>query len=334
MMKVWLGLAVLLTLIMFGCESTNDTTEDKTEKILYYTDLDLTIKMYSMNPDGSNKKQIYYEDIINAVIPKYSPDKSKIAFVFLKDNYFHLGVIKADGTGFSSVEAFQECLNHSWSPDGTKIVFSSKQIFVNEQYLVIATLKDDKLEGFSASIQGHYPKWLPNSNKLIYRFKDNMYSINIDGTEKTKLIDSIGYFDCSPDGSKIVFNYYNDDNDLYIMNSDGSNIQKFTDGEQYPAINPIWSPDGEKILYRLDCSDGSNYHDIIVVKYVAGSSRYEIKDCGTSTTGFIWSPNSERIAFSTNDNSKQSTAYVINIDGSGLVQLTSDPASFIVSDWK
>jgi Tol biopolymer transport system component len=203
-MRTWLGIAILLSLLVAGCESTNDANDDKSEKILYYSDFEQTIKMYSMNPDGSNKKRIYNEDL-NALLPIYSPDKSKIAFVFLKNNYFHLGVIKADGSGFSAVEAYQECHSHSWSPDGTKIAFSSKQIFVNEDYLVIVNLKDDKVEGFSSSIKGHFPLWLPNSNKLIYRYNLNMYSINIDGTEKTKLIDSVKYYDCSPDGTKIVF---------------------------------------------------------------------------------------------------------------------------------
>jgi Tol biopolymer transport system component len=118
------------------------------------------------------------------------------------------------------------------------------------------------------------------------------------------------------------------------MNSDGSGIQKFTNKEEYPAKNPKWSPDGDKILYELDCSNESSNSEKLIVKYINGSNRYEIKDCDSWTSNYVWSPNSDRIAFSAFDDHKKSMAFVVNVDGSNLIQLTAEQASTIVSDWK
>jgi Tol biopolymer transport system component len=50
----------------------------------------------------------------------------------------------------------------------------------------------------------------------------------------------------SPDGSRIAFQNYNDNQyHIWTMNPDGSDLQQVTDGH-WDHREPTWSPDGTK----------------------------------------------------------------------------------------
>jgi dipeptidyl aminopeptidase/acylaminoacyl peptidase len=55
----------------------------------------------------------------------------------------------------------------------------------------------------------------------------------------------------SPDGSEIVFQRFSSavslQSDIYVMNADGSNVQRLTD--LGTAFQPAWSPDGSRIVF-------------------------------------------------------------------------------------
>ena len=108
-----------------------------------------------------------------------------------------------------------------------------------------------------------------------------IYSMNPDGSEQTRLTNDPGYEnlqpELSPDRHRIVFNkslwggpgtYV--ESYIYTMNADGSGQTKIADGEA-----PTWSPDGSKIAFfygtdgtiRLVNSDGSNEKVITEVAY-------------------------------------------------------------------
>ena len=105
------------------------------------------------------------------------------------------------------------------------------------------------------------------------------------------------------------------------MRSDGSNQTRLT-SDSADDFEPAWSPDGTKIAF-------ASYRDLgppqIYVMNADGSAQTRIS---TSTAWAdsqpAWSPDGTKIAFVTNRDGN-SEIYVMNPNGSGLVNLTNSP---------
>jgi TolB protein len=117
----------------------------------------------------------------------------------------------------------------------------------------------------------------------------------------------------SPDGKKIVFD---DQNDLWVMDADGSDRRRLTDTPDVSEWQAAWSPDATKIAFQSE--------DDIWVMDADGSDRKNLTRTPTLQDGYAsWSPNGRRIAWE-----KQSRAdapadvWKMNADGSRKIRLT------------
>src|SRR5437870_3508530 len=127
----------------------------------------------------------------------------------------------------------------------------------------------------------------------------------------------------SPDGSKIAFITTRDGNpQIYVVNSDGSGSTRIT-SNPWQYFTPVWSPDGTKIAFSG--YDGSSQ---IYVVNADGSSVSRLTSIGSASSP-VWSPDGSKIAFSGYDG-----IYVMNADGSGLRNLTNNPASDFAPAWR
>jgi len=141
-----------------------------------------------------------------------SPNGNQIAFSAgtLRKGY-ELFVINLDGSEQKQIGEVDSVVDLSWSPDGSKIVFSSDE--------------DGDWEIYTINIDG---------TNLLQLTENNVY----DGSPVW-----------SPDGQQIVFESERDVNwEIYIMNIDGSKPKRIT-SNSIPDIDPSWSPDGTHIIY-------------------------------------------------------------------------------------
>ena len=140
----------------------------------------------------------------------------------------------------------------------------------------------------------------------------------------------------SPDGSQIAFTSDRDGNqEIYVMKADGLNQNRLTSNLTQDFLGS-WSPDSSQIAYS-SIRDGS--FDIIVMD-VDGSNQTNLTDNPSRDWNCTWSPDGSRIAFTsnrkyynpeilnTNHNGFHDSdwyyceIYVMNADGSNLIQLT------------
>lgn len=120
--------------------------------------------------------------------------------------------------------------------------------------------------------------------------------------------------------------------EIYVMNPDGSNQRNLTNS---PAseTRPAFSPDGTKLLFVRDFK-------AILVMNPDGSGQTMVVDGATagfsSITAFPdWSPDGKKIVFNAivKDSKNGADIYVVNADGTGLTQLTTDPANDSSPSW-
>jgi TolB protein len=117
-------------------------------------------------------------------------------------------------------------------PDGNRILYSSTHAASAE-----CPAPPDRSRGYVWSL---YPSY-------------DIYSTYTTGGTLTTLAPGPGYdaeATISTDGSKIVFTSDRDnDLELYVMNSDGTNVRRVTNSPGYDG-GAFFSPDGKQIVYR------------------------------------------------------------------------------------
>jgi uncharacterized repeat protein (TIGR01451 family) len=224
-----------------------------------------TGRIYIVKADGS-ETATPFPGIPDAILPAWSPDGTKMAFMVSKfrptypnDMYAEIDVVNADGTGLiavadNSTEAgFDTFSRFDWSPDGTRIVYVGK-----DRTIYIANADGT---GFSklpnSPSQVRDLDWSPDGNRFLFSQLGDIYVMNVDGSGLTKLIgvgtgpdgSTSNYAPSwSPDMSRILFNQRsNNYSDVFIMNGDGTGVRRLLNNQ--PTNAPAWSPDGTKLAF-------------------------------------------------------------------------------------
>jgi Tol biopolymer transport system component len=106
--------------------------------------------------------------------------------------------------------------------------------------------------------------WSPDGTRfafVTYAYGDtgDIYVIDVDGSNLTRVAAQATGAAWSPDGKQIAFGSYHDTpgkREIYVMNADGSNPINLTNNAADDNM-PSWSPDGKQIVFHSD-RDGNN----------------------------------------------------------------------------
>lgn len=225
--------------------------------------------------------------------PVISPDGKRIVFEADKTGKFAIYTIRTDGTDLQKLTDDNGGSQARWSPDGKQIVFQSRRDGHSQLYLMNADGSNQHrlTNGTDLDFQ---PYFSPKGNMIVFHSHpsaegstNDIYIIKPDGTGRKKLTDGKANYTAprwSPDGKKIVFsiveplskflpNVSNEaimkmsneermkigikqrnSSELYIMNSDGTNVLRLTNNERRDD-QPEWSKDS-KTIYFMSERDG------------------------------------------------------------------------------
>ena len=128
------------------------------------------------------------------------------------------------------------------------------------------------------------------------------------------------------------------DYEIFVMAPDGSRLQNLTNlGAD--DLAPVWSPDGRRIAFvsLRDAPGGKGPSSVYVMDFdpTTGSSTGNVTRVTREDTNErwpTWSPDGNRIAFHSN-RSGVWDIWAVNLDGSGLANLTGSPSGDRYPAW-
>jgi Tol biopolymer transport system component/serine/threonine protein kinase len=204
---------------------------------------------------------------LDAVQPSWSPHGHRIAFWGIRGAQRDVWTIDPDAADpdASAVAVTDDAAidwNPFWSADGTWLYFASDRggsfnlwrIAIDERTGV--TRGTPEPVTLAAAFPGHM-SLARQSNTIIFTgvLVNNAIerlALDAPGDLPVTILNgslSISAFDVSPDGGRIAFSAASGPHeDLFVMNSDGSQIEQLTD-DAPPDRAPVWSSDGTSIYF-------------------------------------------------------------------------------------
>jgi hypothetical protein len=267
------------------------------------------------------------------VLGDAATENGSISFTVREADGWHLATVNPDGTDRQVLTAGIRDYSTSWSPDGTQIAFDRDHEDGGGIWIMAAEGTDQRqlTEG-----EDFFPRWSPDGSQIVFsRYGDGMYSadevtkyptsylwiVNVDGTGQQqltqgKLSDVAGSW--SPDGTRIAFlRSSGDGSGIWVIRADGTTAHEVVHLPFRLDGLPVWSPDGEQILYP---NDGG----IWVVK-ADGTGAHRLLESGTDPS---WSPDGSRIAYADDGD-----IWVAAADGTEARHVTTDPNEEIQPSW-
>jgi TolB protein len=248
-------------------------------KIYFISNRSGAKEVWSMDYDGANQKQLTRLNSI-ALAPQVSPDRSRIAFTALGKDSWQIMMHSFDLGRLVSFPRFGgDTFSTAWSPDGTRIAFASA------------------MHGGASEI----------------------YISDASGGGARRLTSSRGG-DVSPvfnpkTGSQIAFvSGRTGLPQIYIMDSDGSNVQRITD--QGYAVSPAWSPNGMLLAFSWVRNYGPGIlggADIYLMD-IASRQIVQLTHDGGRNDFPSWSPDGRHIVF---ESTRSGTPQIWSVLGDG-----------------
>jgi len=230
-----------------------------TSKIAFSSDRTGSREIWLMDYDGYNQKQITVSKALN-LSPDLSPDGKKVVYTtfrFSSEGSGQILVVYSIYDGRKYTFFSKGTLNSApaWSPDGSRIAFTSNMNGNPEIYVANADGTGAKQLTFGRSIDTS-PAWNPASGQIAFTSDKSgnpmIYIMNGDGTNERRLT-FVGEYNesaaWSPSGSRLAYVSRSGANfDIFSIEMDTGVVKRLSQNERSNE-NPYWSPDSRHITF-------------------------------------------------------------------------------------
>jgi Tol biopolymer transport system component len=267
--------------------------------------VDVASTLYRIEP-GSSDPVVLPIGLGHAYSPTFSPDGTRLAFVTRAGatGPFSIWVAKSDGTDARSVTGAMEVQGGelaglAWAPDAKSIVFASIKAGGNRLYTVRADGTDVRALPDSDDSRT-WPSISPDGAWLAYQVqplsgdvgKTSLGLSRVDGSDARILL-SVDASDASfagsqwaPDSSRLAY-FRSGGRSHTVAIADLTGREVVVSRPDEDAFNPVWSPDGTRLLYATESSG-------VVVVDLASSAR-QIIPKGYAECGAVWAPDGSAV---------------------------------------
>ena len=307
--------------------------------------------VFTMRPDGTGLRRVSDRP---AGLVQWSPDRTKIAYTrqtcpTKQDCDAFIWLMKADGSDRHRFAGNADRINSfDWSPDSRSIVYAASDFENDDIDILIATAGRRRVRRLidTPGVYEYGGDWSPDGNTIAFtREGGGVYTVPAAGGEE-ELLEPDGSGPLwSPDGSKIAFTTTRDDppdedddrgyNQLYVMDSDGSDQVRISTAAGRYKLGPQWSRDSRFLTWHEDCGVDACVDDLWVGAADGSSTRNVTSTEDLFEENPQWSRDGGRLIFTRwRTSSGRTDIFSIRTDGSGLKRLTDTPGPEGAPDWQ
>lgn len=240
--------------------------------------------IYRINPDGSELLKLP----VNGFFPTWTPNHTRFAYIDAGEMW----LANSDGSEAVQItEAFMGLGTAAWSTTGTLVAAECTPYFQFD--VCVVNTSTGQVRNITPVVTNDsgvpYPTWL-GANILL----DN-FVLTPTGAITRELL---GDGQASPDAIRLAD--INRNGQLVVTNTDGTVLITVTD-DTLAKANPIWAPEGQRILYTASPGDGRQYLFVadldpeaggiyqLLEQPIAAGPNSTTEPIGTSY-GYSWAP--------------------------------------------